>query len=137
MHIFHLNNFCCHNASVFMHHSSFRLLSSADTCECYKFFFLLYRKQCVGKHYMIPDWLTHLCPPLRSTLAVRETASLDIRGAPRVPPLCRETQSLGQQMLNAPVGINGLTSKCMALDYFIMHGLPYRIEWIYLITVLQ
>ena len=23
-------------------------------------------------------------------------------------PLCRETQSLGQQMLNAPVGINGL-----------------------------
>ena len=30
-------------------------------------------------------------------------------GAPAVPPLCRETQSLGQQMLNAPVGINGLT----------------------------
>ena len=30
-----------------------------------------------------------------------------------------------------------LTSKCMALDYFIIHGLPYRIEWIYLITVLQ
>ena len=25
-----------------------------------------------------------------------------------MPPLCRETQSLGQQMLNAPVGINGL-----------------------------
>ena len=34
--------------------------------------------------------LTHLCPPLRSTFAVRET------------------QSLGQQMLNATVGINGL-----------------------------
>ena len=31
-----------------------------------------------------------------------------LRGAPEVPPLCRETQSLGQQMLNAPVGINGL-----------------------------
>ena len=46
-------------------------------------------------------------------------------GAPRVPPLnpsesivlskhyrlplCRETQSLGQQMLNAPFGIHGLT----------------------------
>ena len=27
-----------------------------------------------------------------------------------VTPLCRETQSLGQQMLNAPVGINGLIS---------------------------
>ena len=31
-----------------------------------------------------------------------------LRGAPEVPPLCRETQSLGQQMLNAPFGINGL-----------------------------
>ena len=36
------------------------------------------------------------------------TASLGIMGAPRVPPLCWETQSLGQQMLNAPFGINGL-----------------------------
>ena len=25
-----------------------------------------------------------------------------------MPPLCRETQSLGQQMFNAPFGINGL-----------------------------
>ena len=31
-----------------------------------------------------------------------------LRGAPEVPPLCRETKSLGQQMLNATVGINGL-----------------------------
>ena len=53
--------------------------------------------------------ITHLCPPLRSTFAVRETASLGIMGEPRVPPLCRETQSLGQQMLNATVGINGLS----------------------------
>ena len=44
-----------------------------------------------------------------STFAVRETASLGIMGAPRVPPLNPpETQSLGQQMLNAPIGINGL-----------------------------
>ena len=71
--------------------------------------------------------LTHLCSPLRSTFAVRETASLGIynggtsgaplkplrddsalralsslrglSGAPEFPPLCRETQSLGQQML--------------------------------------
>ena len=37
--------------------------------------------------------LTHLCPPLRSTFAVREMASL------------------GQQMLNATVGKNGLMLK--------------------------
>ena len=30
---------------------------------------------------------THLCPPLRSIFAVRETASLGIMGEPRVPPL--------------------------------------------------
>ena len=30
--------------------------------------------------------LTHLCPPLRSTFAVRETASLGIMGVPRLPP---------------------------------------------------
>ena len=30
-------------------------------------------------------------------------------GAPEVPPLCRETQSLGQQMFNAPFGINGIS----------------------------
>ena len=31
--------------------------------------------------------ITHLCPPLRSTFAVRETASLGIMGEPRVPSL--------------------------------------------------
>ena len=31
--------------------------------------------------------LTHFCPPLRSTFAVRETASLGIMGETRVPPL--------------------------------------------------
>ena len=31
--------------------------------------------------------LTHLCRTVRSTFAVRETASLGIMGAPRVPPL--------------------------------------------------
>ena len=31
--------------------------------------------------------LTHFCPTLRSTFAVRETASLGIMGAPRVPLL--------------------------------------------------
>ena len=68
---------------------------------------------------------------VRSTFAVRETASLGImgaplkplrddsalralstlrglRGAPEVRPLCRKTQSLGQQMLKEPLSINGL-----------------------------
>ena len=31
--------------------------------------------------------LTHLCRPVRSTFAVRETASLGIMGEPRVSPL--------------------------------------------------
>ena len=65
--------------------------------------------------------LTHLCPPLRSTFAVRETASLGIMGAPRVPPLYRETQSLGQHMLelsceNATVGKNGLRALLKPLN---------------------
>ena len=75
---------------------------------------------------------THLCPPLRSTFAVRETASLGIMGEPRVPllnpsetivlwehyrlwggrPHYGERQSLGQQFLNATVGINGLNAGC-------------------------
>ena len=42
-------------------------------------------------------------------IALRALSTLrGLRGAPEVPPLCRETQSLGQQMLNAPLGINGL-----------------------------
>ena len=41
-------------------------------------------------HVFIYFFLTHLCRTVRSTFAVRETASL------------------GQQMLTAPVGINGL-----------------------------
>ena len=49
--------------------------------------------------------------PLRDDSALRALSSLrGLRGAPAVPPLCRETQSLGQQMLNATVGLNGLTS---------------------------
>ena len=52
--------------------------------------------------------------PLRDDSALRTLSSLrGSRGAPEVPPLCRETQSLGQQMLelsceNATLGKNGL-----------------------------
>ena len=60
--------------------------------------------------------ISHLCRPVRSTFVVRETDSAlralstlrGLRGAPEVPPLCPETQSLGQKMLNAMEGINGL-----------------------------
>ena len=49
--------------------------------------------------------------PLRVDSALRALSTLrGLRGAPDVPLLCRDTQSLGQQMLNAPFGINGLTS---------------------------
>ena len=38
--------------------------------------------------------------PLRDDSALRTLSSLrGLRGAPAVPPLCRETQSLGQHML--------------------------------------
>ena len=40
--------------------------------------------------------------PLKPDSALRALSTLrGLRGAPEVPPLCRETQSLGQQMLNA------------------------------------
>ena len=63
---------------------------------------------------------------LRDDSALRALSSLrGLRGAPEVPPLCRETQSLGQQMLNAPVGINGLISVIMDRGY---HSTISRIE---------
>ena len=47
--------------------------------------------------------------PLRDDSVLKALSSLrGLRGAPAEPPLCRETQSLGQQMLNATVGKNGL-----------------------------
>ena len=50
--------------------------------------------------------------PLRVDSALRALSTLrGLRGAPEVPPLCRETQSLGQQMLNAPLGITGLIAQ--------------------------
>ena len=69
-------------------------------------------RDCVSRH----DGGTVGAPlkPLRDDSALRALSSLrGLRGAPEVPPLCRETQSLGQQMLNATVGINGL--KCSPL----------------------
>ena len=58
--------------------------------------------------------------PLRDDSALRALSTLrGLRGAPEVPPLCRETQSLGQQMLNAPVGINGINFFILFLRSFI------------------
>ena len=56
------------------------------------------------------------CPRVDSALKALSTLR-GLRGAPEVPPLCRETQSLGQQMLNAPVGINGLTDLICSNNY--------------------
>ena len=39
-----------------------------------------------------------------------------LRGAPEVPPLCRETQSLGQQMLNALFSILELSTSALHLS---------------------
>ena len=69
-----------------------------------KSFFILFRKRLqlllVTKDFGFQSGKT---TPIRALSTLR-----GLRGAPEVPPLCRETQSLGQQMLNAPVGINGL-----------------------------
>ena len=47
---------------------------------------------------------------VRVDSALRALSTLrGLRGTPEVPPLCRETQSLGQQMLKEPLGINGLS----------------------------
>ena len=57
--------------------------------------------------------------PLRVDSALRALSTLrGLRGAPEVPPLCRETQSLGQQMLNAPFGINGLMMSTLMKKMF-------------------
>ena len=58
-------------------------------------------RDCVSRHNG-GTWGAPL-KPLRVHSALRALSTLrGLRGAPEVPPLCRETQSLGQQMLNAP-----------------------------------
>ena len=65
-------------------------------------------RDCVSRHN--GGTAGALLKPLRDDSALRALLFLSgLRGVPAVPPLCRETQSLGQQMLNATVGINGLT----------------------------
>ena len=64
-------------------------------------------RDCVSRH----NGGTSVAPlkPPRDDSARRAISTLrGLRGAPAVPPLYRETQSLAQQMLNAPLGINGL-----------------------------
>ena len=64
-------------------------------------------RDCVSRHN--GGTAGALLKPLRDDSAFRALSSLSgLRGVPMVPPFCRETQSLGQQMLNAPFGINGL-----------------------------
>ena len=66
--------------------------------------------------------------PLRVDSALKALSTLrGLRGAPEVAPLCRETQSLGQQMLNAPFGINGLKLHCLTSHPTYLHFLKWRI----------
>ena len=58
----------------------------------------------------IEDPLNYLCPPLRSTFAVRETASL------------------GQQMLNATVGINGLIRPSLRRETLVSRSADVRLS---------
>ena len=74
--------------------------------------------------------------PLRVDSALRALSTLrGLRGAPEGPPLCRETQSLGQQMLelsceNATVGTNGLSVKDMNKAIFVdLLPFCYQICW--------
>ena len=48
------------------------------------------------------DFFTRIDRTLRALSTLR-----GLRGAPAVSPLCREAQSLGQQMVNVTVGKNG------------------------------
>ena len=55
-------------------------------------------RDCVSRHN--GGTLGAPLKPLRVDSAFRALSTLrNLRGAPEVPPLCRETQSLGQQML--------------------------------------
>ena len=79
-------------------------------------------RDCVSRH----NGCTSGAPlkPLRVDSALKALSTLrGLRGAPVVPPLCRETQSLGQQMLKEPLGINGLGSNNQAsrVSLFISH----------------
>ena len=73
--------------------------------------------------------------PLRVDSALKTLSSLrGLRGAPEVPPLCRETQSLGQHMLNAPFGINGLMVKSNQNTFCQLHSplaSPRKTIWRY------
>ena len=55
-------------------------------------------RDCVSRHN--GGTLGTPLKPFRDDCVLRALSSLrGLRGAPEVPPLCRETQSLGQQML--------------------------------------
>ena len=91
--MFHFNHHLCDELSLnpFMPTGAFNICCPRD---------------CVSRHNggaSIVDINIIVDSALRALSTLR-----GLRGAPEVPPLCRETQSLRQQMLNVPVGINGL-----------------------------
>ena len=106
------------------HYEGMHASYMADVRICIVNLFVTYQKKRISNALWsfhssvarIQKWFNPFVPTV-PTFAVRETASLGIMGTPRVPPSCRETQSVGQQMLNAAVGKNGLT-----LQQFLPYG---------------
>ena len=69
--------------------------------------------------------------PLRVDSALRALSSLmGLRGAPEVPPLCRETQSLGQQMLELCNfhGVAFFDGNCRGIDGVRRNISPFKIR---------
>ena len=79
--------------------------------SCFIFFGHSVRKKGEGTREVC--MLTHLCRPVRSTFAARET------------------QSLWQQMLNAPVGINGLTREKIPVSVTTNSMVPFLIFFLW------
>ena len=73
-------------------------------------FFICCPRDCVSRHNGGASGAP--LKPLRVDSALRALSSLrGLRGAPEVPPLCRETQSLGQQMWGKDCGPQDLREK--------------------------
>ena len=71
--------------------------------------------------------LTHLCRPVRSIFAVREIASLDIMGAPRVPPL-NPSETI---VLPGPISKSGncYVTRCVPKKTSVVPNLHTRFNW--------
>ena len=87
-------------------------------------------RDCVSRHNGGTSGAPLKPPRVDSALKALSTLR-GLRGAPEVPPLCRETQSLGQQMLNAPFGIDGLSISNPAVKFAMLgRSLLLRVPYV-------